>query len=354
MKKLKIPFLAAIFLMFMACESSEVQMVKGGTLPICPDKTVEQMVNGYMGNPKWESFEGTDGNNYVNVVGEITYEQQPTKAEIQFRLNKDNSTFQFQAWELGGKPASDLVAEVLFEKMCYVELETLAKEVVEAQLSMEKMEQDGTFASVMENEGKDVAEECKHFAESEENSELQGIYKAMSCMEEKTSSQELKNKIQSIKGIFEVMLKVESLPKNRQKIVDKYAMNDPRMAKQKAKSDASVIGPAMGTFKKLLEAYAIETEKLNTWKAIGYEWSNTSNISFSQITRLDDFVGAFVVIEGIKATSLVKLADCPALSSWIMQCGLNKDKEVICECAIESSDKDACESITPRFKDLCK
>ena len=354
MKNLKIPFLAAISLMFMACESSEVQMVKGGTLQSCPDKTVEQMVNGYMGNPEWRSLVAEDGNDYVNVVGEISYNNQPTKAEIQFQLNKEKSSFRFQAWELGGKPAPDIVAAVLLEKMCYADLENLAKELVEAQLSMEKMGQDGDFASVMENEGKDIAEKCKHLVESEDNSEFQVLYKAMSCMEEKTTNQELKNKIQSQKRILEVMLKLESLPKKQQKMVEKYALEDPRMAKQKAKREASVIGPAMGMFIKLLDAYAAETGKLGTWKTIGYKSSNSSIFSFSQVTKLDEFSGAYVIIEGIKATNLVKIADCPALSSWIMQCGFNKKKNVICECSIKSTNEDACESITPNFKKLCQ
>ncbi|SOE79968.1 hypothetical protein SAMN05720781_3128 [Fibrobacter sp. UWT3] len=89
MNGLKITMLSALALAFVACDSSEVLMVKGGTLQSCPDKTVEQMVNGYMGNPEWRSLVGEDGNDYVNVVGEISYNNQPTKAEIQFRLNKE-------------------------------------------------------------------------------------------------------------------------------------------------------------------------------------------------------------------------------------------------------------------------
>ena len=354
MNSLKITMLSALALAFVACDSSEVQMVKGGTLQSCPDKTVEQMVNGYMGNPEWHSLVAEDGNDYVNVVGEISYNNQPTKAEIQFRLNKEKSSFQFQAWELDGKPAPDIVAAVLLEKMCYADLENLAKELVEAQLGMEKMKQDDVFASVMDGEGKDIAEKCKHFTESKENSEFQGLYKAMSCMEEKTTNQDLKNKIRFLKEIFEVMQKVESLPEERRKMVEKYAMDDPRMATQKAKSEASVIGPAMGSFKRMLEAFAAETEGLNTWENIGFEAPNSSKFSFEQITLLDDFIGAFIVVEGVKVTSFANLADCPALSSWIMQCGLNKEKNVICECSIKSSNKEACESITPNFKKLCE
>ena len=107
-------------------------------------------------------------------------------------------------------------------------------------------------------------------------------------------------------------------------------------------------------FKKLLDAYSIENERLGTWNAIGYDAVESSEFSFNQITKLDEFFGAFVVIEGVKATNLVELAECPALSSWIMRCGLNSEKDVVCECSIESENKDACAEIAPSFMRLCE
>lgn len=352
MNCLKITMLSALALTFVACDSSEVQMVKGGTLQSCPDKTVEQMVNGYMGNPEWRSLVAEDGNDYVNIVGEISYNNQPTKAEIQFRLNKEKSTFQFHAWELGGKPAPDIVAAVLLEKMCYADLENLAKEMVEVQILMEKME-DFELDSAEMKEMEMVKDKCK--PSSSDMSEGQEISNLVNCLEKSITNKEFKEKyLVPMRKSADFMLKLEALSEKQKKMVEKYAMDDPRMAKQKAKKEASVIGPAMGTFRRMLEAFVAETESLNTWKRIGYETPNSSKFSFEQITLLDDFVGAFVVIEGVKATNLVKMADCPALSSWIMQCGLNKEKNVICECSIKSSNESACESITPNFKKLCE
>lgn len=351
MNGLKITMLSALALAFVACDSSEVQMVKGGTLQSCPDKTVEQMVNGYMGNPEWRSLVAEDGNDYVNVVGEISYNNQPTKAEIQFRLNKEKSSFQFQAWELGGKPAPDLVAAVLLEKMCYADLENLAKEMVEVQILTEKM-QDFEPDSTMMKEMEMVKDKCKP---SSDMSEGQEISYTVNCLEKNITNKEFKEKyVVPTRKVADFMLKLEALSEKQKKMVEKYAMDDPRMAKQKAKKEASVIGPAMGTFRRMLEAFVAETESLNTWKRIGFESPNSSKFSFEQITLLDNFVGAFVVVEGVKATNLIKLADCPALSSWIMQCGLNKEKNVICECSIKSTNKDACEAITPNFKKLCE
>ena len=166
MNNLKITISSVLALVFVACDSSEVQMVKGGTLQSCPDKTVEQMVNGYMGNPEWRSLVAEDGNDYVNVVGEISHNNQLLKAEIQFRLNKEKSSFQFQAWEVEGEPAPDIIAALLLEKMCDADLEKLAKEAVDALLNKEKISKDmfdidSTLESIAKSEGKeDVFAKC--------------------------------------------------------------------------------------------------------------------------------------------------------------------------------------------------
>lgn len=354
MNSLKITMLSAFALAFVACDSSEVQMVKGGTLQSCPDKTVEQMVNGYMGNPEWHSLVAEDGNDYVNVVGEISYDDQPTKAEIQFRLNKEKSTFQFHAWELGGKPAPDIVAAVLLEKMCYADLEDFAKELVEARLNMENMNQDEAFASALESEGKDLAEKCKHFAESEEDSELQGMYKAMSCMEENTTNQELKSKVQALKASIGVILKAETLSEERKKVVEKYVLEDPRMAKQNAKKEASVIEFAMRSFKRMLEAYFVESFSFGTWRAIDYKPAKTSSFMFKEISKPDQNTGTTLAAEGIQAISLIDLAGCPARSSWTMLCVPDMNDITKCDCSIQGDNKEACAEITPDFMNLCK
>ena len=348
--KLKFIFMI-VSLVLVACDSSEVKMVKGGTLQSCPDKTVEQMVNGYMGNPEWRSLVAEDGNDYVNIVGEISYNKQPTKAEIQFRLNKEKSSFQFQAWELGGKPASDIVAAVLLEKMCYADLEEFVNEAVEATINLDKLKEESRNYKDFEK----MASQCGSKVSKEGKTEMVFIQEMADCIEKETNDKKMVNElIKPLKKAAQVLQKMDTFSEMRKEMAEKYMWHDPRMAKKKAKSEASVIGPAMGSFKHLLDAFAVETESLNTWKKIGFEPPNSSRFSFEQITLLDDFIGAFVVIEGVKASNFVKLADCPALSSWIMRCGLNKEKNVICECSIESTNKEACESITPNFKNICE
>lgn len=313
MVNLKIAPLTAAALMFMACESSEVQTVKRGSLQSCPDKTVEQMVNGYMGNPEWRSLVAKDGNDYVNVVGEISYNNQPTKAEIQFQLNKDKSSFQLYAWELGGEPASNFVAAILFKKMCYADLENLAKEIAE------------TMYEAYEQQKKNPDDP-------------------------------------SAKATAEKMdKKVQSLSKDRQKItlgyLEEIMRTDPRMAQMNAemaaKRETSIIGPAFGSFLHMLEAYVVEGG-LGTWRAIGYEPARSSKIAFKEISMPGGDFGEILVGEGIQAINLTDLAGCPAQSSWTMLCRPGENYSTKCDCSILSDNKEACAKLTPNFMTLCQ
>ena len=314
MNNLKITMLSVLALVFVACDSSEVQMVKGGTLQSCPDKTVEQMVNGYMGNPEWRSLVAKDGNDYVNVVGEISYNNQPTKAEIQFQLNKDKSSFQLYAWELGGEPASNIIAAILFKKMCYADLENLAKEIAET------------------------------------------MYEAYELQKKNPDDPSAKA---TAEKIYE---KVQSLSEDRQKITEGYLeeimRTDPRMAQMNAemaaKSEASIIGVAFGTFQKLLEAYVVEGNGLGTWRAIGYEPARSSKIAFKEISMPGGDFGEILVGEGIQAINLTDLAGCPARSSWTMLCRPGENYSTKCDCSILSDNKEACAKLTPNFMTLCQ
>jgi hypothetical protein len=93
-------------------------MVKGGTLQSCPQKTVEQMVDGFMGSPSWESGTGTDGSEFVNIGGDITIESKKVRALLQFVIDKPNNTFQFNAIEVNEVPMNQLLALSLLAKMC--------------------------------------------------------------------------------------------------------------------------------------------------------------------------------------------------------------------------------------------
>jgi hypothetical protein len=97
-------------------QSKEIQRVKGGTLDLCPNHTVKQMVDGFMGSPSWESGKAESGQWFVNVDGNITFHDAPVRAKLQFII--DGSHFSFNAFEMNGVPSANLVALAMMTKMC--------------------------------------------------------------------------------------------------------------------------------------------------------------------------------------------------------------------------------------------
>jgi hypothetical protein len=99
-------------------DSKNVKVVKGGVLQMCPNATVEQMVNGFMGSPSWKSGESKSGIKYVNVGGDITYHEKKVRAVIQFTIDEKNNSFKFNAFEINDVPQANLIASALLKKMC--------------------------------------------------------------------------------------------------------------------------------------------------------------------------------------------------------------------------------------------
>ena len=113
----KIIVIFSLFFINACGQTPEVLMVQGGKLESCPSKTIEQMVDGFMGFPSWEGLVAEDGNNYVNISGDITYSDKPVRALLQYKLNQDE-TFEFNALEFNDVPQINFIAMGLLEKMC--------------------------------------------------------------------------------------------------------------------------------------------------------------------------------------------------------------------------------------------
>ena len=104
-------------------EGEEAQRIKNGKLKSCPQMTLLEMAEGFMGSPSWSTITADDGFMYVNLEGEISYHNKPVDALIQFKLNNDN-TFEYQAMEFNGVPQPKILAFALLEKMCSKEPDT--------------------------------------------------------------------------------------------------------------------------------------------------------------------------------------------------------------------------------------
>ena len=116
----KIIFMLSISPLLTGCffDSSEVKLVKNGTLNACPGQTIKQIVDGFFGSPKWESGQSDQGEKFVNIRGEMTYMNKPVEGLVQFKINSDGNTFNYQAFEMNGIPQNNMVAMQLISKMC--------------------------------------------------------------------------------------------------------------------------------------------------------------------------------------------------------------------------------------------
>ena len=98
--------------------SKEVQMVKSGTLEMCPSKTVDEMVSGFMGSPSWSSGVSAEQSYFVNIQGKITLHDKPVTAVLQFMVDLDAGTFAYNALELNEIAQNNFMAAALLKKMC--------------------------------------------------------------------------------------------------------------------------------------------------------------------------------------------------------------------------------------------
>ena len=111
-----IAILLIIVGVFGCAEDPSISMVKSGVLDSCPDKNMNEMVNGFLGSPKWTSGISEDGQKFVNIEGRLTYAEKEVDGIIQFFVNDDR--FEFSALEFNEVPQNVLIANALLVKMC--------------------------------------------------------------------------------------------------------------------------------------------------------------------------------------------------------------------------------------------
>lgn len=109
---------AMSFVLSGCVDSDEVKMVKAGKLNSCQKGTVEKMVDSFMGSPSWKSGVAKNGQEFVNVSGDISYQEKKVRAEVQFFIDKKNKTFEFNAFEINEVPQNNFMAYALLGKMC--------------------------------------------------------------------------------------------------------------------------------------------------------------------------------------------------------------------------------------------
>lgn len=96
-----------------------VTTVKEGNFTACQGYKVGPMIDKYFGSPEWTSFVGNDGNSYVNVSGNLEFNNKPTIAALlQFLVDDQTGSFQIEAFEWDGISQNYLKIQTFFGNLC--------------------------------------------------------------------------------------------------------------------------------------------------------------------------------------------------------------------------------------------
>ena len=142
----------------------------------------------------------------------------------------------------------------------------------------------------------------------------------------------------------------------------------PKLFGMIAKSKASEVGPAAGTYVKLQQAYFSEANKVGGWQMIGYMApsgdvaSETTNFKYNP----SDAIGVATSIalgtgdtRGWTAENKVNLNECKAGVNWAIDMtkstDTNKGDDVVFKALIDvTSQNGGCAALTPSFTNIGK
>ena len=129
----------------------------------------------------------------------------------------------------------------------------------------------------------------------------------------------------------------------------------PKLFGMIAKSKASEVGPAAGTFIKLEAAYAAEKNTYGGWKLVGYSGPGTNSTNsassyttnFKYTSALDYTSEANEKAEIWTAENIAKLNDCGAAVNWKVKA------KAIVEGGVDSYEATTtCTELTPNFSKI--
>lgn len=94
-----------------------VTIVKKGHLQMAPNVTIGEAFADFFGDPKWESFNSTDGQRVVEFTGNCSWKDEPAKCRMQFIVNPDKRTFETGAVSINGDNLNVLETAVIMAKI---------------------------------------------------------------------------------------------------------------------------------------------------------------------------------------------------------------------------------------------
>ena len=147
----------------------------------------------------------------------------------------------------------------------------------------------------------------------------------------------------------------------------------PKLFGMIAKSKASEVGPAAGTYVKLQQAYISESVAIGNWQIIGYKGPGTEDsqgtatggakshtTNFEYTDAADGYTGNTVALSsgkiGWSAKNLAQLNDCPVDVNWTVNttAASGSAGEATFTAAIKQANLATCTALTPNFDKIGK
>ena len=98
-------------------EMKAIEVVKRSSIQVCPQRTIEEMVNSYMSDSKWEWIFGDNGEDYVRISGGIAFRNQPANAHLILGVKNIEPT-EFLFLEIDGIAQNKMMLNALLQEMC--------------------------------------------------------------------------------------------------------------------------------------------------------------------------------------------------------------------------------------------
>jgi prepilin-type N-terminal cleavage/methylation domain-containing protein len=134
----------------------------------------------------------------------------------------------------------------------------------------------------------------------------------------------------------------------------------PKLFGMIAKSKASEIGPAAGTYVKLQDAFVAERGTVvGNWTMIGYNMPTSQNFSFAgAITSETTALQGLGKTEGWAASNKAKLNECPTGKNWIISVqeasteNAAKGSPIQYTAEYDATNETKCKTLTPNFSSI--
>ena len=89
-------------------------------MDFCDNVDVDALVNNYIANPNWYAFKADNGEDYVNIEGQIYYFEELVDILLQYQIDVKNGVFEVYAFTIDNEPQTIEMIDSLIESMCEV------------------------------------------------------------------------------------------------------------------------------------------------------------------------------------------------------------------------------------------